>query len=96
MTAAMNPHEIPVTAPSMAARRPGDALGRRPCPKATARPASTTPAVTSPATSQEEPAACSRPPDGDARRRNTPTPADMPAAASQSRRWTRREPAMAR
>ena len=60
--------------------------------------ASTTPDVTRPASSHEEPGACSRPPDGDARRRNTPIPADMAAAASQSRRltFTRPAPATAR
>jgi hypothetical protein len=96
MTAAMNPHEIPVAAPSTAARRPRDAPGRRPRPDATASAAATTPAMTSPASSQEEPGACSRPPDGAARRRNTPIPADMAAAASRSRPVTRRVPATAR
>ena len=96
MTAAMNPHEIPVAAPSTAARRPRGAPGRRPRPNATARAATTTLAVTSPASSQEDPEACSRPPDGAASRRNTPSPADMAAAASQSRPVTRRDPAMAR
>ena len=46
--------------------------------------------------SHEEPGACSRPPDGDAKRRNKPIPADMAAAASQSRCLTRRDPATAR
>jgi hypothetical protein len=96
MTAAMNPQEIPVAAPSTAARRVPDAPGRRPSPKATARAMSATPAMTRPATSHEKPGACSRPPDGDATRRKTPIPADMTAAASQSRRLTRPEPAMAR
>ena len=106
MTAAMKPHETPVAAPSTAARRvpppwpPGRRVpeppGRRPRPEvaATARPA--TPAVARPATSQEKPGACSRPPDGDATRRKTPIPADMAAAASQSRRLIRPEPATAR
>ena len=92
----MNPHEIPVAAPSTAARRPRGAAGRRPSPKATGSAAATTPAVTSPASSQEDPGACSRPPDGAARRRNTPIPADMAAAASQSRIVGRRDPATAR
>ena len=96
MTAAMNPHEIPVADPSTAARRDRDAPGRPRSPKATARAASTTPPVTRPASSQEEPGACSRPPDGAASRRNTPIPADMPATASQSRSFGRRDPATAR
>ena len=96
MTAAMNPHAMPVAAPSSAARRERDLPGRPSSPKATARAASTTPAVASPASSHEWPAACSRPPEGDARLRNTPRPADMAAVASQSRRFTRREPATAR
>jgi hypothetical protein len=96
MTAAMNPHAIPVAAPSTAARRPLGAPERRPRPNATARAASTTPTVTSPASSHEDPGACSRPPDGAASRRNAPIPADIAAAASKSRHVTRRVPAMAR
>ena len=96
ITAAMNPHEIPVADPSTAARRDADAPGRPRSPKATATAVSTTPAVTRPASSQEEPGACSRPPDGAASRRNTPIPADMAAAASQSRSLGRRDPATAR
>jgi hypothetical protein len=96
MTAAMNPHEIPVATPSTAARREPDAPGRWPSPTATATASSTTPTVARPAISHEEPGACSRPPDGDATRRKTPIPADMAAAASQSRPLTRPEPATAR
>jgi hypothetical protein len=85
-----------VATPSTAARRDPDAPGRLPSPWATARAADTAPAVTRPASSHEEPGACSRPPDGDARRKNKPMPTDMAAAASQSRRLTRRDPATAR
>ena len=92
ITAAMNPHEIPVTAPSTAARRDPAAPGRLPRPRPTTRTAATTAAVTSPDTSQDEPGACSRPAEGEATRRNTPMPADMAAAASQSRHRTRPEP----
>jgi hypothetical protein len=97
MTAATKPHAIPVAAPSNAARRDGGAPGRLPGPKATARAASTTPNVSRPASSHEEPGACSRPPDGDARPRNRPIPADIAAAASKSRFLTRtcRRPAIA-
>ena len=96
MTAAMNPHEIPVAAPSTAARRVPDAPGQRPRPTATATARSTTPTVPRPAISHEEPGACSRPPDGDATLRKIPIPAAMAAAASQSRRLTRPEPATTR
>ncbi len=98
MTAATKPHEIPVAAPSTAARRARDTPGRLPGPRATARASSTTPEVTRPASHQDEPGACSRPPEGDAKKRNRPIPADIAAAASQSRRFTltRREPATAR
>ena len=47
-----------------------------------------TPTVPSPASHHQEPGACSRPLDGDARRRNRPIPADMATAASQSGRLT--------
>src|SRR5205807_3326423 len=57
MTAAMNPHEIPVAAPSTAARRPRGAPGRRPRPNATASAATTMPAVTSPASNHADPGA---------------------------------------
>ena len=85
-----------MAAPSTAARRVPVTPGRRPSPKATARASSTTPTVPRPATSQAEPDACRRPPDGDATRRKTPIPADMAAAASQSRYVTRPEPTVAR
>jgi hypothetical protein len=72
--------------------------GPLPGPKATAKAASTTPNVTRPDSSHSEPGACSRPPDGEASHKNMPMPADMAAAASQSRRFTltRLAPATAR
>ena len=96
MTAATKPQEIPVAAPSTAARRDGDAPGRLPEPTATA--ASTTPGRDQAGQQPRGAGACSRPPDGDARPRNTPIPTDMAAAASQSRRrtFTRPAPATAR
>jgi len=45
--------------------------------------------VTRPASHHEEAGACGRPPDGAARPRNSPIPAGMAIAASQSRRCTR-------
>ncbi len=57
ITAAMKPHEIPVATPSTPARRVPEAPGRRPSPKATIKAASTTAAVTRPATSHAEPGA---------------------------------------
>ena len=98
MTAATKPQAIPVAEPSSAARREGVAPGRFPILKATATAASTTPSVTSPASSHEEPAACSRPPDAEASRKNTATPADIATAPSQSRGLirVRRRPAKAR
>ncbi len=94
ITAATKPQEMPVAHPSTAARRDRDVPGRLPGPKATASPRSTIPKVDKPASHQEGPGACSRPPEGAARRRNRPTPADMATAASQSRRLTITRPPM--
>jgi hypothetical protein len=88
ITAATNPQEIPVAVPSSAARRDRDARARPPGPKATPRISRTIPRVIRPASHQEEPGACGRPPEGDARWRNRLIPADMATAASQSRRLT--------
>ncbi len=99
MTAATKPQAIPVAEPRTPARRRDEAApGWFPSPKATARAASTKPSVTIPASTHEEAAACSCPPDGDARRKNRAIPAHMAAAPSQSRGLirTRRRPAKAR
>jgi hypothetical protein len=92
ITAATKPQAIPVTAPRTAARRRAEAGDRRRSPNAIASPASTAASVINPASHHREAGACGRPPDGDAASRSTPSPADMAAAASQSRRVTRPPP----
>src|SRR5258708_9630966 len=84
ITAATKPQEMPVAHPSTAARRDRDVPGRLPGPKATASPRSTIPKVDKPASHQEGPGACSRPPEGAARRSNRPTPPDIAPAATPS------------
>jgi hypothetical protein len=88
MTAASNPQQIPVAAPSSAARR--DRVTRRGHTGARVRPSrdSTATVVTTAASHRSEPGACSRPPDGAATHKNAARPIDIAAAASQSRRWT--------
>src|SRR5580692_1261054 len=92
ITAAIKPQAIPVTAPRTAARRCPDAGDLWRSPEASASPASTTAMVASPASHHKEPGACSRPPEGEAANRSRLSPADIAAAASQSRRLTRPEP----
>lgn len=100
MTAATNPQLTPVATPRIAARRTARRAARAaspasPWPPAGRRAASTTanstkPPMSRPASHHRVAGACSRPPDGAADSRKRLIPADMPAAASHSRSWTRR------
>src|SRR5579863_4569634 len=85
ITAARNPHEIPVATPSVAALRAGDGdVPRRRGVNATMVATSARPRAEIPANHHEAAGACRCPPEGLAVKRNTPRPAAMAAAANQS------------
>src|ERR1700692_2266610 len=90
ITAARNPHEIPVATPSVAALRAGDGgAPRRRGVNATAVATMARPRAETPANHQEAAGAWRWPPEGLAVKRKTARPAAMAAAASQSWRATR-------